>query len=136
MLFLNQSRRLSIVNRQQLKGNEGHAALGHTPAKQRWVRLAIRNTGLSESVSVSPGRNRLGPPNRRKTKPFRPWKGIKVLRNNHINCILSGVSPRALAPAQVGRCKNAEVHGTQSTHMLRNFARWCPYRWSGFRMRI
>ena len=38
MLFLNQSRRKSIVNRQQSKGNEVHAALGHIPAKQLWVR--------------------------------------------------------------------------------------------------
>ena len=35
---------------------------GCTPAHERWVRRAIRNTGLSESVSVSLGRNRLGPP--------------------------------------------------------------------------
>ena len=35
---------------------------GRSPAHGRWIRRAIGNTGLSESVSVSLGRNRLGPP--------------------------------------------------------------------------
>ena len=37
--------------------------------------------------------------------------------NNSTDCILLGVP--APAPAPVGRCKNAEVHGMQSNHM------WC-----------
>ena len=35
---------------------------GRSPAPGRWIRRAIGNTGLSKSVSVSPGRNRLGTP--------------------------------------------------------------------------
>ena len=46
----------------KIDNNRRPCAQGRTLAHGRWVRRAIRNTGLSESVSVSPGRNRLGPP--------------------------------------------------------------------------
>ena len=45
-----------------IDNNRRPCAPGCTPAHGRWVRRAIWNTGLSESVSVSLGRNRLGPP--------------------------------------------------------------------------
>ena len=45
-----------------IDNNPRPCAPGCTPAHGRWVRRAIRNTGLSESVSVSQGRNWLGLP--------------------------------------------------------------------------
>ena len=45
-----------------IDNNRRQCAPGCTPAHGRWVQRAIQNTGLSESVSVSLGRNRLGPP--------------------------------------------------------------------------
>ena len=43
-----------------IDNNRRPCAPGCTPAHGRWVRRAIWNTGLSESVSVSLGSNRLG----------------------------------------------------------------------------
>ena len=64
MLFLNQSRRLSIVNRQQSKGNEVHEALGRTPAKQLWVLTGnLKHRTFRVSVSQS------GPQPARSTQP-------------------------------------------------------------------
>ena len=58
-------------------------ASGRTPAKQRWFRRALRKRGLSESVSVSPGRNRLGPPKRCNwVGPFLRNKGISTLEKD------------------------------------------------------
>jgi hypothetical protein len=83
MLVSNYSRRYSIAHRREWKANEGRVASGRTPAKQRWFRRALRKRGLSESVSVSPGRNRLGPPKRCNwVGPFLRNKGISTLEKD------------------------------------------------------
>ena len=56
---------------------------GEAALDRRWFRRALRKRGLSESVSVSPGRNRLGPPKRCNwVGPFLRNKGISTLEKD------------------------------------------------------